>query len=152
MKGSIDRSNIVSVSVYKSSLCVVRHQVAWSVAKVKNSCGVFFSITYQRVLINDCGAWRDDTNQAIIPHTGLYYLHLIVYAQANASMQVLVTTNNATTLFTVNYLFTNNFSVHARSMGEVVRLDQGDCVAVAIPPGGYCPYRSHFYGLLVSVV
>jgi hypothetical protein len=121
-------------------------------ASSESVCGSFYPLTYQLVRINDGGAWQSDTSQAVIPLTGLYYLHLNVNARSNASMQVLVTVNNATTLFTVNYLFTNNFMEHTRGMGDVVRLKQGDRVAVALPSDDYCLYKSDFYGLLLTVV
>jgi hypothetical protein len=130
----------------------VRHQVAWSVALLESVCGSFYPLTYKLVSVNDGGAWQSDTSQAVIPLTGLYYLHLNVNDRSNASMQVLVTVNNATTLFTVNYLLTYSALELTRGMSDVVRLKQGDRVAVALPSDDYCLYKSRFYGLLLAVV
>ena len=130
----------------------MRHQVAWFVAKIESDCGTSNPLPYQAVDVNDGGAWQSKTSQAIIPLTGLYYLHLEAVAHYKRTMQVLVTVNNATTLFTLNEMFASQDVEHNRGMGDVVRLMQGDRVIVALPPGNYCISMSSFNGLLITIV
>ncbi len=118
-------------------------------------------VIYDKIFVNVGNAWNSSSNEVIVPMTGVYLIELTAYVgnlpvngNGNEHVQVMVNENQPITELQLD---TSSFADFiTRSRANIVYLNAGDHLTVAIPTSGSLyfsgPEKVHaFNGMLLSI-
>ena len=99
----------------------VLFQVAWCAARTTSAAGNLLPVTFDTLLVNEgpsasARPWQPGDNSALLPVTGVYFIHVSVGLQANQAVTFGVRRNTAYDFFAARRTTShNNLDVTSRS-------------------------------------